>query len=216
MENEFPPNSHASKERSPARSAEKTPETKDVPRIVTGKVVQRKKPLHKKFFEAFRPEDGVGFVEHTVLEVLIPGIKGSMADAATTAIEDALGVGRGPRRRGNGSYTSYNRMSEARPRRGRERDRDDERRPRRDAPRTSHDHREHILDSRVEAEEVIDMLNEMISMYDVATRRDLLSMLGEPHEFTDVDWGWTDLRGARVHKIREGYLLDLPRAVPLD
>jgi len=73
-----------------------------------------------------------------------------------------------------------------------------------------------VLETRVEAEEVIDNLFELISKYDVATMRDVLSMVGEPHNPTHEDWGWTDLRGARVHRVREGYLLDLPRPEALD
>ena len=78
------------------------------------------------------------------------------------------------------------------------------------------DVREVILDSRVEAEEVLDSLIELSSKYDAATMRDLLSLIGEPHNTTHEDWGWYDLRGARIHRVGGGYLLDLPRPEPLD
>lgn len=223
MENEFPPNSHTKKEARPQRSleraAEKTPEKKEVQRVTKGKVIQRKKPLHKKFFEAFRPEDGRGFIEVALLDVLVPGIKDAVANTATDAIENALGVGgRSSNRRrsggGGGGYTSYSGMGGGRSR-GR-RDRDDDRRPGRRDTRVSDDAREIVLDSRVEANEVLDNLYELLSKYDAATMRDLLSMVGEPHNPTHEDWGWTDLRGARVHRVREGYLLDLPRPEALD
>lgn len=215
MDNEFPPNSHSQKEARPSRNTERPSEKKEVVRVTRGKAIQRKKPLHRKFFEAFRPEDGRGFVEVALLDVLVPGIKDAIANSATDAIENALGVGhvRSRRRSGGGGYTSYSRMGSARPRD--RRDRDDDRRPRhRDT--SPADHREIVLDSRVEAEEVLDNMIELISKYETATVRDLLSLVGEPHSFTDEDWGWTDLRGARVHRVREGYLIDLPRPEPLD
>lgn len=219
MENEFPPNSHSKKEPRRERSSEPAPEKKGVERVTKGKVIQRKKPLYQKFIDAFRPEDNKGFFEYVVLEVLIPGVKDNLADAATASIENALGVnGGGARRRrgrGDGGYTSYNRMSTSRrDSRGRDRDRDDDRRP---ARRSGSDELPQIvLETRVEADEVIDNLFELLSKYEVATKRDLLSLVGEPHSYTDEDWGWTDLRGARVHRVREGYLIDLPRIEPLD
>lgn len=221
MENEFPPNSHSEREARPARTSEKVADRKVVERITRNKVVQRKKPLRKKFVEAFRPEDGSGFVEYTLLEVLVPGIKDAIADAASGIIDNALGVGGGHSRRrrgGGGGYTSYNRMGAAR-RGGRDRD-DDRRGSRRDRDRVSRkssDVPELIFETRVETEEVLDALIELISKYDAATMRDLLSLAGEPHNTTDEDWGWTDLRGARIHRLgREGYLLDLPRPEYLD
>lgn len=219
MDNEFPPNSNSEREARPRRQqAQKGPEKKDVQRVVTGRVIQREKPLRKKFLEAFRPEDNKGFVEYTLIDVLVPGIKDAMANAVNTLVENALGVGprpsRGHRRRSGGSYTSYNRMGAAR------RDRDDDRRDRRpsrgESARVGDDVKEIILESRIEAEGIVDNLFELISMYDVASMRDLMTMLGEPFNPVHEDWGWTDLRGARVHRIREGYLIDLPRPEPLD
>lgn len=217
MENEFPPNSHTKREVRASRvRADLPPDKKEVARVTRSKATLRKKPLHKKFLDAFRPEDNVGFVEYTLLELLVPGIKDAMADAATAAIENALGTNRprGTRRRGGGGYTSYNRMGSARPRS--RRDRDDDRRPSRRETRMADDVREVILDSRVEAEEVVDSLIELASKYDVATMRDLLSLIGEPHNPTHEDWGWSDLRGTRIHRVGDGYLIDLPRPEPLD
>lgn len=219
MENEFPPNSHIAKEARPTKNRpEKTVSAKkEVARVTRSKATLRKKPLHKKFFEAFRPEDNVGFVEYTLLEVLVPGIKDALADAVHGTIDNALGTTRSRGRSRREGYTSYNRMSSARPRgASRDRDRDDDRRGRRRETRVADDVREVILDTRVEAEEVIDSLIELASKYDVATMRDLLSLIGEPHNPTHEDWGWSDLRGARIHRVGGGYLLDLPRPEPLD
>lgn len=215
MENEFPPNSHAQREARPTRAVERVSDRKDVKQVTKSKAILRKKPLRRKFIEAFRPEDGRGFVEVAVLDVLVPGIKDAVANTATDAIENALGVSnpRSRRRSSGGSYTSYNRMGSARPRD--RRDRGDDRGPRRET-RVADDAREIVLDTRVEADEVIDNLIELMSKYDVATMRDLLSLVGEPHNPTHEDWGWRDLRGARIHRVREGYLLDLPRPEPLD
>jgi hypothetical protein len=214
---EFPSNSHADRETRASR--EKPSEKREVRRVTTGKAVVRKRPLYKKFLDAFRPEDNVGFVEYTLLEVLVPGVKDAMADAIHGTIDNAFGtssVRSRRRRRGEGGYTSYNRMSEARPRSRREREEEDRRSSRRDS-RVADDVREVIFETRVEAEETLDTLIEVASKYEAATMRDLLSMIGEPVNPTHADWGWYDLRGARIHRIgRDGYLLDLPRPEYLD
>lgn len=226
MENEFPPNSHTKREARPERHVEKVPEKKELPaRVTRSRVVLRKKPLWKKFLEAFRPEDNVGFVEYTILDVFVPSIKDAIADAGVGAIENALGTNSHGRRRrsggGSGGYTSYNRMNGGsrggRGRRERDRDDDDRGSRRRSRETSTYDQREAITDTRVEAEEILDNMYELISKYEVVTKRDLLSMLGEPHSFVDEDWGWYDLKGARIHKVRgSGYLIDLPRPEALD
>lgn len=224
MANEFPPNSHSEREARPARTTEKAPAKKEVVRVTKNKAVLRKKPLRRKFIDAFRPEDNVGFVEHMLIDTLVPSIKDAVADASSEMIYNLLGtsgVGRRSRRRSSGGgYTSYNRMSSGRSRGRRDRD-DDDRRGRRDRDdrrdRPADDAREVVLDTRVEAEEVLDSLIELASKYDFATMRDLLSLIGEPHNPTHEDWGWSDLRGARIHPVgRDGYLLDLPRPEYLD
>lgn len=219
MENEFPPNSHAKKEARPARPSETTSDRKEVARVATGKVIRRKRPLHKRFLDAFRPEDNKGFIEYVLLDMLVPGIKDTIADAGIASIENALGSGGHSRSRGrsrggggSGGYTSYNRMSSSR---GSGR-RDDDRRPAKRESRGPSDHQELVFETRVEANEVLDQMFEMVSKYEVVTMRDLLSLAGEPHSFTDEDWGWLDLRGSSVHRVNGGYLLDLPRPEPLD
>lgn len=215
MENEFPPNSHVDREVSRRPKQAKEPDKPVVKRITRGKVTIRKKPLYKKFLDAFRPEDNVGFVEYTLLEVLVPGIKDAMADTFHGTIDNAFGTTRHARRgrRSEGGYTSYNRMGGAR----RERRDEDDRRPRRSESRVADDAREIILETRVEAEEVLDQMIELTSSkYKVATMRDLLSYVGERPNPVHEDWGWYDLRGARIHRVAGGYLLDLPRPEPLD
>lgn len=222
MENEFPPNSHSEKEERPRRETQSASEKKDVKRVTKSKATLRKKPLRKRFVETFAGDDNKGVFEYVLLDVLVPGFKDIVADASTTAIDRMLfgdvADRRSSRGRGRGrGHTSYNRMSEARPRGGRDRDRDDDRgRGRGRGRRAADDVQEIIIDTRVEADEVIDSMFELLSKYETVTMRDLLSLVGEPHNPTHEDWGWYDLRGARIHKVGGGYLLDLPRPEALD
>lgn len=220
MENEFPPNSHILKEERPRREAHAPSEKKEVTRVTRSKATLRKKSLRKRFVETFTGDGNKGVMEYVLLDVLIPGFKDIVADASTTAIERTLfgdvSERRGRSRRSRGGYTSYNRMGDARPR-GRGGSYRDDRRGERNRDRRAADNvQEIIIDTRVEADEVIDSMFELLSKYEVVTMRDLLSLVGEQHNATHEDWGWYDLRGARIHKVSGGYLLDLPRPEPLD
>ena len=217
MENEFPPNSHQSRDDRSRPQALAPSEKQEVRRVTRSKATLRKKPLHKRFLEAFKPEDNKGFVEYTLLEIFVPSIQDAFVDAGVGAIENLFGRNQSHRPRSRGRYTSYNRMSEARPRGRNGRDRDDDRRGGRSRERRAADDAKEILvETRVEADEVLDNMFEILSRYEVVTMRDLLSLVGEQYNPTHEDWGWYDLRGARIHKVRGAYLLDLPRPEPLD
>ena len=72
------------------------------------------------------------------------------------------------------------------------------------------------METRVEAEEVLDRLFDWIERYEQVAVAELYEMVGISGNFTDQKWGWTDLRGATVSRVGRGYLLNLPRPEPLD
>lgn len=78
-----------------------------------------------------------------------------------------------------------------------------------------HEFDEITLATRVEADEVLTRLRQLIDRYEEASVADLYKMLGVNPEYTDDKWGWDDLDTARVSRSRGGYTLDLPRPEPL-
>lgn len=209
---EFPSNS---------RKARTQPddEPKKIEKVVTGEVVTRKKPLGRKIFGTFFGGDAKGVAGYIVMDVLLPAAKDAIADAFSQGIERMLfGEVRSASRRtghrpaGTAGYVSYNRFAQQSPTQGR---REEPRSVSRRA-RGQHDFDEIILATRAEAEEVIDRLFDLVSRYEQATVSDLYSLVDISGNFTDEKWGWTDLRGAGVTRIRDGYLLDLPKPVQLD
>ena len=68
-----------------------------------------------------------------------------------------------------------------------------------------------IIASRAEAEQVLDEMYELLDTYKQVTVADFYDMLGISSEFTDNKYGWTNLNGARVIRVRDGYRIDLPR-----
>jgi hypothetical protein len=190
---------------------------KKVERVIEGEVLRRKKPWSRRIIESFGGgTKGVGgFV---LLDVLLPAAKDALADATSQGIERMLfgevrSTSRRPRgNRGGGSYVSYDRYSDDRNSRNRQSDR----RQVSSRSRANHDFDEVILPTRVEADEVIERLFDLVSKYEAATVADLYELVGETSNYTDQKWGWTDIRGAGVTRIRNGYLLDLPRPEPLE
>ena len=196
------------KEASPERKVEK---------VISGEVQRRKKPLGKRITETFIQGEGRTVWSFVAYEVLVPAAKDMVADAFSQGVEKMLfGEARSTSRRGHrpsgsGGYMPYHRYgSSSGPTR-----RDEPRNVSRRA-RANHDFDEIILDTRAEAEEVVDRLFDLISRYESATVADLYELVGVTSNYPDDKWGWLDIRGATVTRVRNGYLLDLPRPEPLN
>ena len=201
---EFPPNSETSKRGKL--------EVKKVERVTSSDPKTRKKSLRKQFSETFVAGDARTAVRYVIFEVLLPAAKDMIVDAGAQGIEkliygDSRRRGRTPQAGATG-YVSYNRIST--PARATTSDRILSRQA-----RAGHNFDEIILDQRVEAEEVIDKLFELVSRYETATVADLYDLVGLTATHTDHKWGWSDLHGSGVSRVRGGYLLDLPEPIPL-
>jgi hypothetical protein len=205
---EFPANSHKLERAKKTEAGEK-----ELKKVVSGTVTQRKQPLSKRFKEAFIGDDSGSVWGYVFLDVMIPAAKDMVSDAVSTGVERMLfGEHRSPtsraRRSGIPGHTPYNRFSTA--------PRPDPREAYSRRARATHDFNEIIIDSRAEAEQVIDNLYHVIETYEVATVADLYELVGIRANFTDDKWGWTDIRGAGVSRVRNGFLLDLPKPEPID
>jgi hypothetical protein len=197
----YPPNSKASK------AAERPP----VKPVVTSEVRERPRGIFGKVVKDFVQEDRHTLMEYIVLEVAIPAAKNLFLDMVTKGGERLLyGISRPSGRTGRavGFYTNYGgspqstKPADPRPTISRQ-------------ARTVHDFRDVVIQTRVEAEDVIEGLRELIDLYGSASVADLYSLLDMTGEFTDQRWGWEDLRRASVRTIRGGFVLDLPDTVPL-
>ena len=58
-------------------------------------------------------------------------------------------------------------------------------------------------------------MEELLERFDVVSVADLFDMAGISCNYTDNKYGWTDLRNARVERVRDGYIINLPRATSL-
>lgn len=178
-------------------------------KVVQGTATTRKPSLAKKFGETFIAEDVSNVKNYLFFDVLVPAIKDTIVNFVTNGINAVIYGDTRPRQSrfnqpyGNRSYTSYSSYSrpQSRPegsfRPGREMRYSQEKEP--------------IVESRYDADLVLEELNNCICEYDQATVGDLYDLLGFDPDHTDYKWGWTDLSSATVRKVPGGWLIDLPR-----
>jgi hypothetical protein len=204
---DFPPNSDASKTEPRGE--------KKIERVTTSEARRRKKPLRRQFSETFMAGDPRAAMQYVLFDVMLPAAKDMIVDAGSSYIEKLIF---GDKRRRGGStvpqsgpmgYVSYHTkaLTQGPPQPPRALS---------NRARARHDFDEIVLTSRAEAENVIDSLFDIMSQYERVHVADLYALVGFTSAHTDYKWGWLDLAGAGVSRVREGYLLDLPKPQPLD
>jgi len=216
LRDNFPSNSKTKK-------IEKSAETPKVEKVITGSVKKQKRSFGKKMAETFLEDDSKSVGSYMVHDVLIPAGKSMICDIvgwggfAEMMLFGGIGNKRGGssiRREGNRSVTNYS----ASYNQGMVRDSRDRSAGREISKlgRARHDFDEVILETRGEAEDVLAHLFDLTTDYGQATVADLYDLVGITSNFTDNKFGWTDLRGASVARVRGGYLINLPRTQALD
>lgn len=179
----------------------KPKDEKALEKVVTGDVKVKKRSKGRKFIDLFINEDGADIKDYLLLEVFVPAVKDTILDLMNMIF---YGRTRGSSKRGS-TYVSYNSYSDGR------------RRPTGRPVRNGYSFDDIVVESRGEAEKVLDVLNEMIDRYGEATVADFYDLVGVTgNGYTDRSYGWKDLRNAYIQRTREGYLFQLPRAMELD
>lgn len=188
-------------------------EAKKVQRVVTGEVIQRKKPLSRRFTEMFLT-NGSDILRHIFYEVIIPAARDTAHEAGNAGLDRIFYPDGGGSRRSRSAakgvsqlvgQTAYNRIVQS----GGATVRNEAKQQMSRRGRTMHDFKEIILDDRAQANETIDMMRELLDKFEVVTVGDLYDMVGITGYHTDEKYGWYNLGSARVVRTREGYLLDL-------
>lgn len=190
---------------------EPSPEAKKVEPVVTGTVQQRKKPLGKKFSEAFITGSAKSAGSHALWQVIVPKMQDLLADAGQEAWRRLIF---GDDARSVSSSSAYGRTNYQQAfRHGSSKliNQPDPRRPISQKARATHDFDEIVLETRVEANAVLEGLYTLLSQYGVATVGDLYDLCNISREFTNEKWGWTSLQGSGVAYVNGGYLLNLPK-----
>lgn len=204
MDTNIKPNSHK------YRGQQQEKEEKNIQKVIAGTAKTKKKSDLHKFTDIFVSEDISNVKTYIFMDVLVPAMKKALSDIVTNGIEMLLyGESGRSKRSSSGSKVSYRDYGRAYDDR-RDRDRPSAR------TRSGYSYEEVILDSRTEAQDVLDELDAIIDKYGMVSVADLYEMVGITGVHTDNKYGWTDIRNASVVRIRDGYMLKLPRPLPFD
>ena len=204
MEN-YKPNSHRSKEEQKENGVEK----KEIKKVVQGTAKVKKKGKTSKFASMFISEDATNVKSYIVADVLVPAAKKLISDIVKDGIEMILYGGVNHNKRSSGlraDYVSYNRYSD---RKYEDSRLDDSK------SRYGYSYDDVILETRGEAEEVLDAMDNIIEEYGMVSVMDLYDLVGITGQYTDNKYGWTNIRNSEPVRMRDGYMLKLPKAIPL-
>lgn len=208
--NNLPDNSLKSrKEKQLAQAEQKKPaesgEEKRAEKIVHGKVTKRENKV-RKLTDIFIAEDVTNVKDYILMDVIVPSVKKALYDLTVGAIDMILYGGKG----NSGSrptadkvsYRDYNSVS---------------RRGSTDRTRTNsgYSYDDIVLDTRGEAEAVLSRMDEIMEEYDIVRVADLYDLVGATGDYTDNNYGWTNIRNAKIVRVRDGYKIDMPRALPI-
>lgn len=200
---EYKSNSHKSKEE------QKSPPTErqKLDKIVNGTVKVKKKSELTKFAEIFLPEDISNIKNYILMDVLVPAIKNTIEDIITNGtrmlLRGEIGVRKGS---STASSISYNRYYDQK-RYGESNS---------IQTRTGYSYNEIILETRGEAEEILTRMDELIDTYGLVRVADLYDLVGVSGNYTDNKYGWTNIRNAKIVRVRDGYMIELPKALPIN
>lgn len=201
-EYDYKPNSHRSK-----IDQKEQPNEKKVQKVVRGKVKTKKKKTSLK--DVFISEDAANVKSYVFMDVLVPAVKKAISDIVRDGIDMILyGEARSRKSSSNASYVSYRSYSD--------RDRREERRYSDSRVRSAYSYDDIILENRGEAEDVLTRMDELIDTYGIVSVADMYDLVGISGNYTDNKYGWTNLRNAEPVRVRDGYMLKLPKPGPIN
>lgn len=181
---------------------------KKIEKVIKGTAKTKKKTEISKFKDVFIAEDAKNVKSYIVMDVLIPAAKKAVSDIVTNGIDMILygETGRTKKRTASSgiSYRDYYSKKDDRDYRSTTR------------TRTGYNYDDIVLETRVEAEEVLTRMDEIMDLYGLVTVADLHDLVGITGNYTDQKYGWTNIRSAEAVRVRDGYLLKLPKALPIN
>ena len=184
---DFKPNSNKSKELAK--------------KVLKGTV--KKKGEISKLVDIFITKDIDSVKDYVVHDILIPEVKKIIEDIVVNSVGMILHGNDSVQRRKPSSDNSYRNYY------------DKKDRPQKN--RSARCYEEATFNTRTEANEVIDRMDELIDRYGFVRVSEFNELAGITGNYTDTKYGWTDIRNANVIRTREGYyIIKLPRALPIN
>lgn len=203
-------NSHAARQAA-ARANTPPEEREKVEKVITGKVIQKKPNVVKRFARGMVADDVTNVGGFVFESVVMPAVRNLVFDIVSQGTHRVLfGTTQAGRRHTMPGYsgpmtnlkTAYNRAGQ---------ERSSSSAPRPSDSGSNHNFDELFLPSHADAMEVLENMKERVARYGSASVADLYDYLGLTVGFTEQKYGWTNLDNADVRPTRQGFIFDLPR-----
>lgn len=201
----YTPNSHKYKEQQNTSPTEE----KKVTKVVNGPVKTKRNDV-RKLADIFISEDISNVKSYIFMDVLVPAIKKAIYDIVTNGIDMFLYGGSGKGRNNQpGAKVSYRNYYEQK-NNGGYRASDNARQS------NAFDYDDIVFNNRGEAEAALQQMKDIVARYGIVTVNDLYEMTPLSAPYTSQKYGWMDVSNVDIVRVRDGYILKLPRAVPID
>lgn len=198
---EYKPNSNRFKEEKKVAEASE----KKISKVISGSAKTKRKSEVRKFTDIFMPEDISSVKSYVLLDILVPAVKRFISDTVDAVLYPNGG---GHRKSSPASKVSYG---------GFYRDRNDRRETSPSRVRSGIDYDDIIFDNRGDADAVLSAMEEVINRYGVVSVGDLYDLAEvSTNNYAVNNYGWSDIHTATVLRVRDGYMLKLPRALPIN
>lgn len=193
---DYKPNSYKSKK--------EIGEKKEIKKVTHGVAKVKKKSGLTKFTDIFIQDDIENVKSFIITDVLIPTGKKLISDIVNSILYPGGGGNRNNNAASKVHYTSYNSISANRD-------------PHYSSPvRRTYDYDTLSFATRADAEAVLMGMDEILNQYNVVSVADFYDLAGASGTYTDNKYGWTDIRSAHIERVRDGYIIRLPRAMAID
>lgn len=202
------------------------PEKQKMEKVISGPVSKRQRTFGDKVKNALFGDTAKTIGSYIIWDIAVPAAKNMLYEmivggASMRLFGEPRANDRIARDRGRSVVVPYDRFY-----RGNDGPRDqrhrDGRSPSASATRSRFNFDDLVLSSKADAEDALESLFDAVDKYGQVTVSDFYDVLGMGNEatFVDREFGWTDRelqpQNSYVERVREGYILVLPRPIHLD
>jgi hypothetical protein len=194
----------------PDKTAAVTPPKKEIKAVVSG-AKKVKRPATRRFMDYLIAESPKAIAKKVLDEVVVPRVKAGIEQAFNEFLSGMLwnnsmnrppsNLVSGPMLRGGG--VNYNVISSQQSSLQQARQAT--------VSQSSGNYQDLVLPTQEYAETLLANLIELMNTYRVVAVADLYELAGQTPAISDNSYGWMSLDTARISKVREGFLLELPR-----
>jgi len=176
--------------------------------IVTAK--QHKPSFISKIKNSIVSNEEQSIGDFIIYDIAVPAIKALIYDTVVGGIGMMLGQFKGGQtpsniqRNGGRSYVSYTNYYQG------------NNQPQTQTRNDRYAFDDIVFSSRADAENVLSELCNTIENYGLVDVAAFNELCGLKTEFTDHKWGWQSLKDAFTERVRDGYIIKLPKPKPLN